>query len=88
MISWISVRAMFEPQTLWMTFKHTNWKTVAHPNYNNWGIVVSILRTANREVQISNPSQGRKIDEISAPPVTHSQLIYDEYTDCTLSVGR
>ena len=26
--------------------------------------------------------------EISVPPVPHSQLSYDEYTDHTLSVGR
>ena len=26
--------------------------------------------------------------EISAPPVPPSQLSYDEYTDCTVSVGR
>ena len=26
--------------------------------------------------------------EISVPPALPSQLSYDEYTDCTLSVGR
>ena len=26
--------------------------------------------------------------ETSAPPAPHSQLCFDEYTDCTLSVGR
>ena len=45
-------------------------------------------RLVNREVQSSNPGQGRNWFEISAPPAPLSQLSYDEYTDRTLSVWR
>ena len=43
----------------------------------------------NRECPgVQTPARAEIWFEISAPSALPSQLIYDEYTDCTLSVGR
>jgi len=51
--------------------------------------VPTILSEESVSSDIKNiPDRAEIWFEISAPPAPPSQLSYDEYTDCTLSVGR
>src|SRR5688572_26045909 len=69
-------------------FRVNEFRILISKKFFGWlfdSVVVSVLDCQSSGWD-SNPRQGRNlVFEISVPP---SQLSYNEYTDCTLSVGR